>query len=330
MMRMKNRTTYPPARRRKRFLGTLRSPRGRGDNSSDFAKSVRTWRASRISLRSVVIAPARRRKRLGLVLLGGLVLFAAVGPLLSPFSLARTDLANAYLPPLTGGHLMGTDLAGRDVLTLLMSALGVSLTVALCAVMVQMLLGVLLGLASGCLGRAVDRCIMAAVDTVLSLPTLLVLLMTSALLGKLALGAFARTGLVAVVIGLLSWPACARLVRGETLRLREQGFVTAAAAGGVAPGRILTCYLLPNLLPQVAVTATLGIGDAIIAESVLSFLGLGVSPPLVSLGGMIRSMTRLADLRSRPWLWLGAGILVILCVSAFHLIGAGREEGKRC
>ena len=269
-------------------------------------------------------------QRLGLLLLGALALFAGLGPLLSPFSLGRTDLAGAYLPPLADGHLLGTDLAGRDVLTLLASALGVSLAVALCAVAVQVLLGVLLGLASGCLGRAVDRCIMAAVDMVLSLPTLLVLLLVSALLGRLELGAFARTGLVAAVIGLLSWPACARLVRGETLRLREQGFMTAAAAGGVTPGRILTRYLLPNLLPQVAVTATLGIGDAIIAESVLSFLGLGVSPPLVSLGGMIRAMARLADLRSRPWLWLGAGILVILCVAAFHLIGAGLEEGKRC
>jgi peptide/nickel transport system permease protein len=271
-----------------------------------------------------------RGQRLGLLLLGALGLFAGLGPLFSPFSLERTDLAGAYLPPLVGGHLLGTDLAGRDVLTLLASALGVSLAVALCAVAVQVLLGVLLGLASGCLGRAVDRCIMAAVDMVLSLPTLLVLLLVSALLGKLELGAFARTGLVAVVIGLLSWPACARLVRGETLRLREQGFITAAAAGGVTAGRILTRYLLPNLLPQVAVTATLGIGDAIIAESVLSFLGLGVSPPLVSLGGMIRAMARLADLRSRPWLWLGAGLLVILCVAAFHLIGAGLEEGKRC
>lgn len=268
--------------------------------------------------------------KLGLFLLGLLVLFAGLGPLLSPFSLARTDLARAYLPPLTGGHLLGTDLAGRDVLTLLASALGVSLTVSLCAVAVQMLLGVLLGVASGWLGKAVDRCVMAAVDVVLSLPTLLVLLMASALLGRLELGALTRTGLVAAVIGLLSWPACARLVRGETLRLREQGFITAAAAGGVAPGRILTGYLLPNLLPQVAVTATLGIGDAIIAESVLSFLGLGVSPPLVSLGGMIRAMTRLADLRGRPWLWLGAGVLVVLCVTAFHFVGAGLEEGRKC
>lgn len=276
---------------------------------------------------------SKRRGRnlaLGLFLLAGLVLFALVGPLISPHSLERTDLAAACLPPLSGGYLLGTDMAGRDVLTLLMHALGVSLAVALCAVGVQMTLGLLLGLLSGCLGGWTDRAVMTLVDVVLSLPTLLVLLMTSAFFSQLELGAAARTALVAAVIGALSWPACARLVRGETLRLREQGFVTAAAAGGVRPGRILSRYLLPNLLPQAAVTATLGIGDAIIAESVLSFLGLGVSPPLVSLGGMIRAMTRLADLRGRPWLWLGAGILIVLCVAAFHLIGAGLEEEKIC
>ncbi len=271
-----------------------------------------------------------RKAYAGMALLLFLALFALVGPCCSPFALTRTDLGSAYLPPLAAGHLLGTDMAGRDVLTLLMNALGVSLAVSLCAVAVQLLLGVALGLLAGCLGGWVDRAIMGLVDVVLSLPALLVLLVASALLGQLELGAQPRTALVAAVIGALSWPACARLVRSETLRLREQAFITAAAAGGVAPGCILWRWLLPNLLPQVAVTATLGVGDAIISESVLSFLGLGVSAPLVSLGSMIRSMTRLADFSGRPWLWLGAAVLVILCVSALHLVGTALEERSGC
>lgn len=264
----------------------------------------------------------------GLCLLLLLFLFSLLGPLLSPFDIARTDFSASLLPP-TAGHLLGTDMAGRDVFTLLMAAGRVSLLVALGAASLQLVLGVALGLIAGYLGGAADRVIRLVIDVFLSLPTLLVLLLSAALLSQLPLGGAGRALLVAAVIGALSWPNCARLVRGETLRIREEGYTTAAAASGLAPGKILLGTILPNLFPQIAVTATFAVGDAVIAESVLSFLGLGVSAPLVSWGSMIQSMTRLQDFRSHPWLWLGAGVCILLCVLSFHLIGEGLRGGGR-
>jgi peptide/nickel transport system permease protein len=264
------------------------------------------------------------------VLLLVITLFCLLGPLFSRYNIAHTDLSASYLPPLTDGHLLGTDQVGRDILTLLMYAGQTSLLVALCAALIQLLLGVLLGLLSGWLGTWADRLVVWVIDVFLSLPTLLVLLLASALLSRFSLGGTAQALTVSAVIGLLSWPNCARLVRGETLRIRNEGYITAASAGGLSPIRILRRYVLPNLLPQVAVTGTFAIGDAIVAESVLSFLGFGVSAPLSSWGSMIQSMTRLQDFRGRPWLWLGAGVCIFLCVLAFHLIGNGlrtRDEG---
>jgi peptide/nickel transport system permease protein len=259
---------------------------------------------------------------MGLSLLCLILLASLLGPLLSPYDIARTDFSVSLQPP-SSGHWLGTDIAGRDVFTLLLSAGRVSLLVALGAASLQLVLGVALGLLSGYLGGAADKVIRFVIDVFLSLPMLLVLLLASVLLSQLPLRGTGRTLLVAAVIGALSWPNCARLVRGETLRIREECYTTAAAAAGLAPGQILLGTILPNLLPQIAVTATFAVGDAVIAESVLSFLGLGVSAPLVSWGSMIQSMTRLQDFRGRPWLWLGAGVCIFLCVLAFHLIGEG-------
>ncbi len=278
----------------------------------------------------------RRRTAAPTMLLGGgllalLALFALLWPVCSPFDARVTDFSAAYLPPLTGGHLLGTDLAGRDVLTLLAHGLRVSLTVALWAAGVQICIGLVLGLLAGLAGGWADRLVTAAINLALCLPTLLLLLVAGSLLGSLPMTGQERTALMAAVIGLLSWPTCARLVRGETLRSREQGYLRAAAAGGLRPRQLVLGHLLPNVLPQLAVTATLAVGDAILAESVLSFLGLGVSPPMVSLGAMLQSMSRLNDFRTRPWLWMGAGFFIFLCVLACHLLGGGaRKEVRLC
>jgi peptide/nickel transport system permease protein len=262
---------------------------------------------------------------MGLFLLSLILLLSLLGPLFSPFDTTRTDFSASLLPP-SPEHWLGTDSAGRDVFTLLMAAGRVSLLVALGASLLQLVLGVALGLISGYLGGAADKVVRFVIDIFLSLPTLLVLLLASVLLSQLPLGAAGRAFLVAAVIGALSWPNCARLVRGETLRIREEGYTTAAAAAGLPPGRILLFTILPNLLGQITVTATFAVGDAVIAESVLSFLGLGVSAPLASWGSMIQSMTRLQDFRSRPWLWMGAGVCILLSVLAFHLVGESLRD----
>jgi peptide/nickel transport system permease protein len=233
------------------------------------------------------------------------------------------DLAASYRPPLSDGNILGTDRVGRDVLTLLMSAGRISLFMATAAVFVQLLLGISLGLISGYFKGWADRAIMALVDIILSIPILLVLLLAAALIGEMPVNAVERLLLTSVTIGLLSWPACARIVRSETIRLRQQGFVTAAKSNGISSYRILRYYILPNLFMHIAATAALGFADALAAESVLSFLGLGAQPPLISWGAMIHTMQGINDFRTRPWLWMGAGLLIILCVMSLHLIGEG-------
>ena len=164
---------------------------------------------------------------------------------------------------------------------------------------------------------------MALADVFLSIPVLLVLLLAAVLIGDLPVKGGERLLLTAVTIGLLTWPTCARIIRSETLRLRQQGFITAAKSNGVSPFRLLQVYIIPNLFMQIAATASLGFADALAAESVLSFLGLGAQPPLISWGAMIHAIQGINDFRARPWLWMGAGLLIFLSVTALHLIGEG-------
>ncbi len=259
----------------------------------------------------------------GIVLLMGLVLFSTIGPLLAHGDALSVDIAAALYPPMTKGHLLGTDRVGRDILTLLMMAGRVSLWMAFTAVFIQMLLGITLGLVSGyCKGWA-DRAIMSVSDIFLSMPVLLVLLLAAAFIGELAVSNKDKLFITAAIIGGLSWPSCARIIRSETRRLKSQSFVLAAKANGVSTYRIMTRYILPNLLTHIAAATAIGVADALAAESLLSFLGLGASPPLVSWGAMIRFVGGVWDYFHRPWLWLGAGMMILLCVMALHLIGEG-------
>ena len=249
----------------------------------------------------------------GAVILGCILIFSFAGPFFTGHDPLAVDLDATYRSPLSEGNILGTDRVGRDVLTLLMSAGRISLFMATAAVFVQLLLGISLGLISGYFKGWTDRCIMALADVFLSIPVLLFLLLAAALIGDLPVNGGERLMLTALTIGLLTWPACARIIRSETLHLRQQSFVTAAKANGVSPFRILRYYIFPNLFVQIAATASLGFADALAAESVLSFLGLGAQPPLISWGAMIHAMQGINDFRARPWLWMGAGLLIFLC-----------------
>lgn len=247
-----------------------------------------------------------------------LVLAALLAPVLTPYNPNTVDL-RAYRKPPSSLHLLGTDSAGRDVLSRLLFAARVSLSVGLVAVGIYVVIGVLLGGIAGFFGRWVDSVIMRFTDMVLSFPAIVVIITLVSILGPNVLN-------VMLVIGLLGWPAIARLVRGEFLSLREREFVTASRAIGASSPRIIFRHILPNALTPVVVAATFGIAQAILLEAGLSFLGLGVQPPTASWGNMLNAAQTFTILEEMPWLWLPPGAMIIVAVLAINFFGDGLRD----
>jgi peptide/nickel transport system permease protein len=216
-------------------------------------------------------------------------------------------------------HLLGTDRSGRDVWARLLFGAQTSLIVGLGAVAIYVTIGTILGGLAGLFGGVVDQAIMRATDTLMSIPTLLIVIVFVTAVGP-------SLGSVVAVIGLLGWPGAARLVRGQLLGLREAEFVTAARVVGVGNRSILLHHLLPNIMSSLAVLATFGIASAIILEAALSFLGLGVQIPTASWGGMINEAQSPAVLIDLPWLWLAPGIAIALTVMSVNFIGDGLRD----
>lgn len=254
----------------------------------------------------------------GLVVLGALTALAILAPLVAGQDPNRVDLSITRQPP-TPSHWLGGDLSGRDVLSRTLHGMRVSLVIGLGAVSLYVFIGTALGLMSGFFGGWIDQALMRLTDTVMSIPTLLLVIVFVSVSGP---------GLesVIVVIGLLGWPSTARLVRSQVLALREMEFITAARMIGAADSRILVRHLVPNTLPILTVVFTFGMAHAILLEAGLSFLGLGVRPPTPSLGVMIndaRSPTVLQDLL---WVWLPAAAAISLIVLAVNFIGDGLRD----
>ncbi|HZD04930.1 MAG TPA: ABC transporter permease, partial [Longimicrobiales bacterium] len=237
---------------------------------------------------------------------------------LAPYDpLAQGDLLTERLLAPSAAHLLGTDQVGRDVLSRLLFGGRVSLLVSLVAVAVGVGLGTLVGAVSGYLGRLADGVVMRVVDVVIAFPRLVLLVTVVAFFQP-------TVALLIVVLGLTQWPTTTRIVRGEVLSLREREFVLAARALGYSRRRIVMRHLLPNALAPVVVAATLGIGDTIVLEAGLSFLGLGVGAPTPSWGNMI------ADGRGAFlgawWLSTFPGLAIVLIVLAFNLVGDGLRD----
>ena len=249
---------------------------------------------------------------LALLALAMLLLLAALAPLLAPDP-TRPDLFALEQPP-SPAHLLGTDALGRDVLARLLYGGRVSLAVGVAAAALAGVVGVALGLAAGTLGGLADGLIMRLTDLVYAFPFLPL---------AVAVAAVAGPGLwhTVLLIGLLSWPGAARLVRAECLSLREADFVRAAVAAGAGSWRIALRHLLPGALPPALVWASLNVGAAVLAEAGLSFLGLGVRPPTASWGNMLAAAQSLRALRSEPWLWVPPGVAVFVAVLAINLCG---------
>lgn len=260
---------------------------------------------------------ADRRLRAGLIISLSLVLVAVLGPVLVPGDPSALGAAADRLTSPSGDHPLGTDLLGRDVLLRLVHGSQVSLLVGWVSVLVAVLLGTAVGLAAGMGPRWVDRLLMNVTDIFLAFPRIfLILLLVSLTTPSLML--------VMVVLGLTGWMPVGRLVRAETLSLRERDFVAAARGLGLSAWRVGVGHILPNLVPTIIVAASLRVGGAIVAESFLSFLGLGAQEPVVSWGSMIQQGRN--HLLEGWWLTTFPGLAIALTVLGYNLLGDGLRK----
>lgn len=253
----------------------------------------------------------------GLVVITLIILMAIFAPLLAPHS--PYDVKNQFEAPPSADHPLGTDQVGRDVLSRLIYASRVSLYVGLGAVAIYVLIGTVLGAVAGYFGKWVDNIIMRITDIFMSFPYLMVILVLVSVLGPNLFN-------ITVVLGVLGWPQVARLVRGSVLSIKEMDYVKAGVALGYSTPKILFQHILPNTLSPILVNATFGIASAIIMESSLSFLGMGVQPPTASWGNMLTEAQSITVLSSQPWLWIPPGMMILLAVLSINFIGDGLRD----
>lgn len=262
---------------------------------------------------------AHRRARIGLVLVSALALAAVLAPMLAPYDpTVQLDLEGAQLLRPSLEHPLGTDFFSRDLLSRILYGARISLLIAALAVTVSLTVGTAVGLLAGLAGGVVDTLLMRVVDAVLAIPRVFLLLTIVALWNRVGV-----TGLV-VVLGLTGWFEPSRFVRAEVLSLRSRTFVTATTALGFSRVRTALRHVLPNVLAPIVVAATLGMGEIVLTEAGLSYLGVGVPPPVPSWGRMIADGQRWL---TEAW-WIAAfpGFAVVLTVLGFALLSDGLRD----
>lgn len=298
----------------------------------------------------------------GLVTLIVLLLFSFVGPLFSPYTeddmdetqgkdvvvyesitytvttedgeekevtaiyVTVTQLSTNAKGELNSKHWLGTDDYARDILTRLMYGGRISLTIGLVVIILETLLGVILGGLAGYFGGWVDQLIMRIVDIIYCIPTIPIMLIVSAMFTSLGIESIARLYYMMGILTLLGWAGTARLVRGQILSLREQEFMLAAKCAGLSTKRKIFNHLIPNVLPQLIVSMTLGLGSIILTEATLGFLGLGAPLNSATWGNMINYATKNEFLNGYPNFWVPAGICITLAILAFNFVGDGLRD----
>jgi peptide/nickel transport system permease protein len=255
----------------------------------------------------------RRSGRAAVVTLAAIAVAAMIGPLLLPDPSAQPDIVGGASRPPDSAHPFGTDQLSRDVLSRVVSGARVSLAVAALAVLVSMTIGAAVGLSAGYIGGGVDALLMRIVDAGLAIPRLFLLLLLLAVWERIPVPA------LIFILGTTGWFGTSRLVRGEVIRLRHEPFVSGAEALGAGPRRVMFRHLLPNAAGPLLVAATLGVGDVILLEAGLSFLGLGIQPPTPSWGAMILDAKPV--LVTAPWTSLFPGLAIVITVLAVNLVG---------
>lgn len=262
---------------------------------------------------------------IGLVALSVIIILCVIGPMISPYEILETKILNAKKPP-SAQHLLGTDVAGRDVLLRILYGGRISLTVGLVSTLINLIIGIIIGGVAGFYGKRLDGFLMRITDVFMSLPLLPILLVLASIISDLRVSPEVRIYYVMFIIGIITWPPLARLIRGQILSLREQEFMLATEALGLRDRRKIFRHLIPNVIPVIVVNTTLNIGGSIITESVLSFLGLGVAPPYPSWGNMVNVVNDFKEFRLRPWLWIPPGIMIFITVMAINFVGNGLRD----
>lgn len=232
---------------------------------------------------------------------------------------------NSYADP-SAEHLLGTDNRGYDVFVRLMFGGRISLAIGFIVVILETLIGIILGGLAGYFGGWVDQVIMRIVDIFNCIPTLPILLIASAVIDSWGLSPDDRIYVLMIIITLFSWSGVARLVRGQILSLREQEYITATEVMGMPTWRKIFKHLIPNVMPQLIVSMTLGLGSVILYESTLSYLGLGVQLPKAAWGTMIATANDPIVLSYHVNMWLPAGIMIVIAVLGFNFIGDGLRD----
>jgi peptide/nickel transport system permease protein len=279
-----------------------------------------------VSVRSLIWRRFRRHPGaiMGCIVLVLIILSIAFAGL-SPYDPEKSDIASRYQPP-SATHPMGTDALGRDLMTRVLYGGRISLTVGLSVMLITLVIGVPVGAIAGYFGGNVDNILMRITDAALSLPSLLVLILLSAILREVDAPLLKNNPVltIASVIGLLAWMFTARLVRASYLAIREMDYVTATRALGASNLRIIARHIFPNAIGPVIVEATLEVAYAILEESGLSYLGFGIQPPTPSWGNLLSNAQEY--LVKYPWLAIFPGIMIFLSVISINYIGDGLRD----
>lgn len=223
-------------------------------------------------------------------------------------------------------HLLGTDGHGMDVLTRLMYGGRISLMIGFVAVAIEVLIGIVIGGLAGYFGKWVDTILMRVVDIVICIPAMPLYIIVGSIMDYYQIDPRIRIYLLCAILGLINWPPIARMVRGQILSFREQEFMAAAEATGIRVSRRIFKHLIPNVIPNLIVIATMGLGETIIMEATLSFLGIGVKFPYASWGNIINSVNDIFVMTNYWFVWIPAGFLILLTVLGFNFVGDGLRD----
>lgn len=245
-----------------------------------------------------------------------IVLMAVFAPLIAPHNPYAVDLNNQFIKP-NSQYLIGTDMYGRDVLSRIIYGARISLLIGLVPTMISMIIGTVLGILSGYYGGKTDFIIMSLVNMVLAFPSLLLAMVVMYTLGASLLNIF-------IALSIVGWGGTARVVRAQTLSIKNKEFVESARAIGVKNGLIMLKHIFPNCIPQLLVLFTLNIPASILSEASLSFLGVGAQPPASSWGLMVSNGKEF--LFNAPWVAISPGIAILIIVLAFNFLGDGLRD----
>ncbi|MEK8127102.1 ABC transporter permease [Paenibacillus filicis] len=276
------------------------------------------WRQTFRSLRK------NRAALAGLIVLVFVILLCVIGPLFTSTTGHRVVASLINKPP-SASHWLGTDNVGRDVLARLLQGGRISIMVGVLSMLSAVIVGTVIGILAGYYGGWVDHLVTRLADIFLALPGIPILIIFGAILSDLKVPADYRIYLVIILISLISWPTLALLIRGQILSFKERAFMLAAETLGLSSRRKMY-HLFLNVTPTIVVIATLTVAKAILSETVLSFLGLGVIPPTPSWGNMLTSANSLIDFRMRPWLWIPPGVAIFITVVSINVVGEGLRD----